>query len=129
MDKKPEHIRIGITGELIASKFLERKGFEIVERNYLKRFGEIDIICEKGGILHFVEVKTVSRETVSRETGDEYRPEDNIHSAKLRRIGHAIEAYIHEKSYDGDWCFDAISVFLSQQSKTARVFFHQDLII
>ncbi|MBV9159572.1 MAG: YraN family protein [Candidatus Kaiserbacteria bacterium] len=48
---------IGDMGESIAAQYLERKGFRIIDRNYLKPWGEIDIIAEKSGIIHFVEVK------------------------------------------------------------------------
>ena len=53
--------RVGQIGEDIACQFLERKGFKVLERNYRKPWGEIDIIAEKDGIVRFVEVKAFSR--------------------------------------------------------------------
>ena len=50
---------VGEIGEEIACQFLERKGFKILERNYRKPWGEIDIIAEKDGVIRFVEVKAV----------------------------------------------------------------------
>ena len=58
-----EKRRIGNLGEKIAGVFLKNHGFLVVERNYLKKWGEIDIIAKKKGKIHFIEVKTVSRET------------------------------------------------------------------
>ena len=58
-------IKSGKVGECIAVKFLENKGFEIIEQNYRKKYGEIDIIAQKGKILHFIEVKSVSCEKIS----------------------------------------------------------------
>lgn len=49
---------LGGKGEDITAVFLRRKGFIIFKRNYHGRFGEIDIIAEKGDLLLFVEVKT-----------------------------------------------------------------------
>lgn len=63
--------RTGDLGEDITAMFLVKHGFSIVERNYLRKWGEIDIIAQKGEILHFVEVKTVScgtRGSVPHET-------------------------------------------------------------
>jgi len=52
--------KTGDLGESIACRFLINKGFSIVERNYLKKWGEIDIIAKKDGKAHFIEVKSVS---------------------------------------------------------------------
>lgn len=40
------NIKIGNLGENIACNFLEKKGFKIIERNYRKKWGEIDIIAQ-----------------------------------------------------------------------------------
>jgi Holliday junction resolvase-like predicted endonuclease len=53
-----KNLQTGNIGEEIACKFLESKGFKIVERNYRKKFAEIDIVARKGKIINFIEVKT-----------------------------------------------------------------------
>ena len=50
-------------GENIAVRFLVKHNFSILERNYTKKWGEIDIIAEKSSKLYFIEVKSVTRET------------------------------------------------------------------
>jgi len=129
MKTKTRQQNVGHIGEDVAVKFLVKHGFALLERNYLKKFGEIDVICWKGGKVHFVEVKTVSRETVSRETLDEYRAEDNIHSSKLKRIGRTIEAYLSENDIKEDWEFHAVLVNLDKVKKIAKIRFLRDLII
>ena len=54
---KPAHLKTGQLGEDIACKYLISKGFTIIERNYRKKWGEIDIVSQKSGRIHFVEVK------------------------------------------------------------------------
>ncbi len=54
--------KIGQKGEDEACFYLEKKGYKVIERNYLKKWGEIDIVCKKNSKIHFVEVKTVSRD-------------------------------------------------------------------
>jgi len=120
---------IGQIGEDLSVKFLVSKGFDIVLRNYRKKFGEIDIICRKNNVLHFIEVKTVSRETLFDKTLDQYRPEDNIHAAKLKRFGRTIEFYILEKNYEGEWQFDIILVELCEKDKTSRIRMITDLVV
>lgn len=49
---------LGSKGEDLAVRFLKRKGYRIIERNYKTPIGEIDIIAQDGGTLVFIEVKT-----------------------------------------------------------------------
>ena len=50
--------KIGKTGEKLAQKYLQDKGYEIVDTNFYCRFGEIDIIAKLEGEVSFIEVKT-----------------------------------------------------------------------
>lgn len=50
----------GKKGEEIVADFLAKNGFIIYKRNYHSKYGEIDVIAEKGNLLLFVEVKTRS---------------------------------------------------------------------
>ena len=59
--------RLGSAGERLAAEHLERRGFEIVERNYRTRWGELDLIAFDGRVLVFCEVKT--RRAGSRRGG------------------------------------------------------------
>lgn len=127
------HNEIGRIGEDIASKWLSSKGFVIIERNYLKKWGEIDIVArETGGIVHFVEVKTVSYETrskfeyaVSHET---WRPEENVHHNKIMRMKRSIETWLTEKNYQGEWEIDVLAVRLVPHERFARVKFIKNVV-
>ncbi len=116
---------VGKKGEDLAAMFLMKQGFEIVCRNYLKKWGEIDIVARKKEKLYFVEVKSVSCKTlpiVSHETGDYHRPEDNVHPLKLKKMGRVIESYLSEET-EGNipWQIDVITVHLSRDQQMARV--------
>ena len=114
--------RIGNIGEDIACQYLERKGFVIIERNHLRTWGEIDIIAEKEGIVRFVEVKAVTRENlpdVTREI-EGYRPEEQVHPAKLRKIARTAEMYMNGKGDEREYQIDVIGVFIDQKHRKAR---------
>lgn len=128
VEKITEKQRVGKIGEDIAMRFLVKHGFSIVARNYRKKFGEIDIICQKNTRLHFVEVKTVTRGTF-QEKIDNYRPEDNVHPLKLLRIGRTVQTYIFEYDIIDDWQFDVITVELDHFAKSARVNVIYDVIL
>ncbi len=50
--------RLGATGEQLAAEHLTRRGFQIIERNYRTRWGELDLIAYDGRTLAFCEIKT-----------------------------------------------------------------------
>jgi putative endonuclease len=112
----------GVLGEEIASEFLRKKGFKIIERNFRKPWGEIDIIAEFSNVVRFVEVKTVTRETlpdVSRENND-YRPEEQVHPHKLRKIARTAEMYMNSQADQREYQIDVVGVFLDMNSRKAR---------
>ena len=57
-DKNSKNKDVGRAGEELAALLLLQRGYRILTRNFACRWGEIDIIAEKEGVLHFVEVKT-----------------------------------------------------------------------
>ena len=132
MDNRTKKRKLGDIGENIACDFLERRGLEIIERNYLRKWGEIDIIARKNNIIHFIEVKSVSRvtldEPVTHGTTD-YRPEDNMHQWKLRRLARTMQTYLLDKKLDCDWQLDLVTVKIDQQNRKARVEIIESLII
>ena len=118
---------IGDLGEGVVCRYLENKGYVVVERNYLRPWGEIDVIAKKGETLHFVEVKSVTREP-GRE-GDPpngrtgFRPEDNMHGNKLKRLHRVIQTYMlqHKMKEDAPWQMDLACVYINMQERRARV--------
>ncbi|MES3031958.1 MAG: YraN family protein [Patescibacteria group bacterium] len=128
-----EKQKIGEIGENMAVKFLVKHGFSILDRNYTKKWGEIDIVAEKSSKLYFIEVKSVARETlvgVNRETLDQYRPEDNMHPRKLQRLARVIQTYILSKNIDEkEWQVDLLVVFLSLKDKNAKIKVVSDIIL
>ena len=123
--------KIGKLGEDIAKTFLMKQGYDVFTRNYLKKFGEIDLIARKSRVTHFIEVKAVSRESIeniSYETG-KIRPEDNLHDFKLRSLSKVVQAYLSEHKEVGEWRFDLCVVYMDVLGKKAKVKFIQNLIL
>ena len=91
----------GFDSEDKATKFLEKNGYEIMDRNFHSRFGEIDIIAKKGEILHFIEVKA---------TKGEYEAIYRIDIKKLEKIIKTINFYFSKRKFNMDYQIDAILV-------------------
>lgn len=132
-NKKGDKNRIGAHGEQIAAAYLKRHGFSIIATNYLKKWGEIDIVARGTDLIHFVEVKTVSYETkqqldraISHGT---WRPEENVHFAKVQRLNRAIESWLMENEYAGDWQIDIIAVRLVTREKTGTIKYISNVIL
>ena len=127
--------QLGDTGEGVACKYLEGRGFKVLERNYLKPWGEIDIVAQKAEKLYFVEVKSVSHEMGqgkgSRVTEVGYRPEDNVHPAKLKRLHRAIQTYLldHKVPETMDWQVDVACIYLDFSTRKAHVEVLENVIL
>lgn len=100
--------RIGKWGEDVAASFLERNGYSILCRNYITRYGEIDIVAteEDQGetYLVFVEVKT--------RTSDRFgNPEDAVTRSKRDHLMAAIDQFFQENpGLCNSWRIDVIAI-------------------
>jgi len=139
LDQRTEKRKLGDIGENIACDFLKNRGFEIVERNYLKKWGEIDIVAKKSGIIRFIEVKSarlneqklgqVSCVTLSEVSQETYRPEENMHPWKLKRLARVIQTYLLHKKLDCEWQLDLVTVKMDMGTRQARVEMIENIII
>ena len=110
----------GKLGEDVAVKYLEKHGYEILERNYRKPWGEIDIVAREttGQIqeLVFIEVK-------AQNINFEWRPEENVGFHKKRQLSKIVATYLkeHRISENQDWRIDVLALKLDFEAKNAQV--------
>jgi putative endonuclease len=127
--------KLGAMGEEVSARFLVSRGFIILERNYLRRCGEIDIIArDRQNTLCFIEVKSVSRENYTASVSHEthlHRPEDNVDRRKLSRIGRTIQSYLENRELpsETDWRLHLVIVYLYLRERRAKVTILKDIII
>ncbi len=117
--KQPDKASVGIVGEKLVAKFLKNTGFEIIETNYRKPWGEIDIVAKRDGILCFVEVKAMHKTVASRG----YRPEDHVGEWKKKRLSRVIRTYLAEKRIDENTDFEIVvaAILLDFDDKKATI--------
>jgi putative endonuclease len=122
--------KTGEIGENIASRYLESKGFKIIERNYTEKWGEIDIVAQKKGEYHFVEVKSVVRDNLDGKF-EGVRPEENMHEKKMERMGRIVQTYLSNRniSEDTEWQCDLVCVYLDVKGKKAKVEVLENIIL
>jgi len=112
----------GRKGEEISQRFLEKKGFKIVEKNYQRKNFEIDLIAQRRNEIHFVEVKTV----FSLKT----RPEEHFNFFKLKKIKKGILFYLKEKKIDlGKFKIqiDLLAIEVSLKLKKIKIRWYQNI--
>jgi putative endonuclease len=98
---------LGRKGEDLAASHLRDLGWEILERNYRTRLGEIDLVCLDRGTLVFVEVKT--------RASDEFaRPDQSVTRRKQAKLRRLVEEYLVRHNLEqSDVRFDVLGVTLS----------------
>lgn len=101
--KMADHNELGKTGEAVAAKYLERKGFSIIERNWRFKQKELDLIARYKEYLVVIEVKT-------RTTDGWEHPKEAITPGKIRFIVEACEAYIMAHDIDEEVRFDVVTL-------------------
>ncbi|GHV01643.1 UPF0102 protein [Bacteroidia bacterium] len=95
--------QIGANGERLAVEYLAGRGFRIAHTNWRKGRYELDIVAERDGVVHFVEVKC-------RKDHGLTTPEEAITPAKFAALTRAAEAYMEEHHVDGEVQFDLVAV-------------------
>jgi len=120
--KKTHNKTLGLRGEEAAAMFLERRGYEILERNYTCLAGEADIIAFDEEVIHFVEVKT----RMSTEKGF---PAEAVNMAKRKRYERIAEFYLKEHYHriNISVTFDIISVLVTSNNH-AFIKFHRNVL-
>jgi putative endonuclease len=99
--------RLGQLGETFAAQHLERRGFEIVQRNYRTRWGELDIVAFDGTTLVFCEVKTLRLRGGSGSPFESLRPRKQV---QVRKMSGAWMIDHPEKRFAPFVRYDAIGV-------------------
>lgn len=114
---------IGSLGERLAAEHLSRAGYEIVERNFRTRGGELDLVVSGGRWLVFCEVKT----RVAGSRNGPAEPLDSIGPGKRRRVRRMAGQWLAEREQDStrgrrsELRFDAIGVTVSSGGRLLRL--------
>jgi putative endonuclease len=102
---------VGKTGEALAAKYLEDRGYQIIEQNFTSRYGELDLVARDGDSIVFVEVKT----RTSSAFGE---PEDSVTPEKLERIINTALLWLQANpDQPDDWRIDVVAILMDHQNQ------------
>ncbi len=114
-DPRPD---LGRLGEQLAAEHLIRRGYQIVERNYRTRWGELDIVAYDGCTLAFCEVKTRRLRAPGRD------PLESLHARKRSKVRRMAGRWLVERTdrpYADKLRFDAIGVTFDAAGRLVRL--------
>jgi len=111
--------QLGNFGEKIAVKYLKKKGYKILDKNFkYRKYGEIDIVAKKGRDISFIEVKT--RETADKDSP--YNPEDNITFFKQKQLVKLSKIYLAKNNLlDFPWQIDIIAIEINPFTRKEKL--------
>lgn len=117
---KSDNRQTGALAESLATEALLKKGYEILERNFANRFGEIDIIAKDKDMLVFVEVK-------AKKGIDFGFPEEMVTPYKLKRIKNMATIYMKGKILP---CrIDVVAIILSSNNEVLSLTHYENVYI
>ena len=118
--KKKENLEKGRLGENIAKKYLQRRGYRMLDQNYRTPYAEIDLIAKHKDTLVFVEVRT----KLSERFGT---PEETINRDKIYRLIRNAQGYMTRKGYDKKCRIDAVCIVLDEDRNPKRIDHYENI--
>jgi len=114
--------QLGNLGEKIAEKYLRKKGYKILARNFERKWasgpggGEIDIVTKRKKNIIFFEVKTI----LERQG---FLPEDQVDWKKKRQLIKMAQIYLGEFKipFESPWQIDILAIEITPDFKKAKV--------
>ncbi|MDD5760632.1 MAG: YraN family protein [Candidatus Pacebacteria bacterium] len=118
---------IGYFGEEKAALYLQNNHYEIIQRNFRKKWGEIDIIAKdkKTKEIVFIEVKARKTDNFSN-----LMPEEALTIKKIRRLKRIFLSYLNQYDLeDSPWRFDFIAVETEKNTQDPVIRHYKDILL
>ncbi|NLA08409.1 MAG: YraN family protein [Parcubacteria group bacterium] len=113
--------KIGQIGENLAVKHLKKEKYQIVERNYREKWGEIDIIAKKKNIYTFIEVKTIAYKYFPQSQNPYLLPEDQMTAKKIKNLNKTILFYLNKNKINNFYQLDLITIKIDKTNKKYKL--------
>lgn len=118
---KEFNLKTGQLGENIARKYLEKKGYKILEQNYRTKYAEIDLIARQKNEIIFIEVRTKRGELFGT-------PEESLNKRKLKKLWWNAQGYAHKVHWQGPYRIDAVCIVLGQDNSALRINYYENIV-
>lgn len=127
---KQNNRKTGNKGEEVVAEYLAKKGYEILERNYREKYGEIDIVTKKSEIRNKkLETTIVFAEVKTKTEGEYGEPWEMINKHKLKQITNMGHLWCSRNHYHGLVRIDVVGVWLDAMGEVERVEHWENVIL
>lgn len=113
------HVRtqFGLFAEEYARRYLVGRGYKILDSNYSKPWGEVDVVAFKSGVVIFVEVKA------NKDSFPGFEPELRVNPEKIKKLIRTARTYLLAKKYPSEqnWQIDIMALTLDRARGVAKV--------
>jgi len=108
---------VGLYAEQVAEQYLSGKGYEVLDRNWRRPWGELDLVAYKDGVVVVVEVKANSM------AGSHFDPEVRADWHKIQKVVRTARTWLVYRKYpdDQEWQVDVVSVIFDRINKNAKI--------
>ena len=118
-----ERTEFGYFAQYLAVQWLRGRKYEILDENFRRPWGEIDIICQKDSVICFVEVKANKKESPG------FEPELRVNPEKVQKIIRTARTYLLSKKYpeDQEWRIDILSITMDKIREVAKIRYYKNV--
>lgn len=117
----------GSLAERLALRYLHTHQFQIIEQNvHLGKLAELDIVTQKDGVYHIIEVKSLYDSTAKRE--NLRFPFHNITPHKVRQLRRGTQLYCQKYNIQNDYTIDALGIIVNPRDKQSWVQFLPNIL-
>ncbi len=113
--------KLGQAAELRAASYLADAGYTVIDRNWRRRSGELDIVAREGEWLVFVEVRA-RRGTMFGS------PEESVTRHKQARLARLAQQYLAECAWEGPWRIDVLALQYAPDGSLASLNHLRDVV-
>ena|SRR5271157_339130 len=111
---KPGRRMLGQVAEARAAEYLAGAGYTVIDRNWRRRNGEMDIVARDGEWLVFVEVRARRGTALGS-------PEESVTRRKQSRLVQLAQQYLVECAWDGPWRIDVLALLYGPDGSLASL--------
>jgi putative endonuclease len=116
-----KHNETGKLGENLARKYLEDKGYKIIEKDFKTKFAEVDLAAIKNEELIIFEVRT--------KRGEEFgSPEETLNKKKLQKVYLGARILASTRKWQGPMRIDAVCLVLKPNDDILRINHYENII-